>query len=528
MSRSALNRSLRLRQREGTLEFSADPFAILIGIEPQEEAAGELGLRIHGSERTFNFDGVLASSIVSHEYFRYTLLEFTTLDEWLEEAERVVTHLQPFELGMDRRTPSRAFFLVFLLGVMRVTREQLLTRILGHKTNVFIRALGCLYLRFCWAPGDLWQWYEPLLSSSEWFAGISTPLHDIALEEQTRSHTSSSSLLNPTFRPWGENLFSMSFKKWLKGLIVEYQYGVNGYPETVLPRIPVVTQREMWVQIELIERDIMRGKYNSAEGKFNRFVLGAAINARFSGDGRMYPAVILKIIEPNEDGGNGKCVTFLVKYEGFEGEDSTEIRELGHLELLGSNDDLDSLKSGGARVGGAGGGGGGGGGGGEVGKKRVRQSDGDENDQEDFDEDEVDAIRRKVLDRERSKAVGGWKGAKAYSSKRYEDDDGKVPKTTAPQPMSVIDSNHDSDPPSVVIFSTASVNTDLPSASSALSSTAPPPPYVPAPSFLALLARYSGGSTSAEIGPEEAKRDEDNVRRHAEDVLVTEDVLPAN
>ena len=78
------------------------------------------------------------------------------------------------------------------------------------------------------------------------------------------------------------------------------------------------------------------------------------------------------------------------------------------------------------------------------------------------------------------------------------------------------------------IFSTASVNTDLPSASSALSSTAPPPPYVPAPSFLALLARYSGGSTSAEIGPEEAKRDEDNVRRHAEDVLVTEDVLPAN
>lgn len=512
MSRSALNRSLRLRQREGTLEFSADPFAILIGIEPQEEAAGELGLRIHGSERTFNFDEVLASSIVSHEYFRYTLLEFTTLDEWLDEADKVVTHLQPFEPGMDRRTPSRAFFLVFLLGVMRVTREQLLNRILGHRTNIFIRALGCLYLRYCWAPGDLWQWYEPLLASSEWSTGASSTHQAVPPIED---HT----LLNPVFRPWGENLFSMPFKKWLKGLIVDYQYGVNGYPETILPRIPVVTQREMWVQIELIERDATRAKYNSMEEKFSRFVPGAGINARFSGDGRMYPAVIINVIEPNDVGGNGKCARFLVKYEGFEGEDATEIRELGHLELLGNNEDQDNQK-------------GGGGGGAVVGKKRLRQADCDDNEQEDVDEDEIDAIRRKVLDRERSKAVGGWKdkSSRAYSKKRYEDNDDMAPKVVVQHKSSVIESNSDTaGPPSVVIFSALTVNTDSStSAYSTISSSASiPPPYVPAPAFLALLARYSGG-TSTETGPEEAKRDEDNVRRHAEDVLVTEDVLPAN
>jgi hypothetical protein len=43
-----------------------------------------------------------------------------------------------------------------------------------------------------------------------------------------------------------------------------------------------------------------------------------------------------------------------------------------------------------------------------------------------------------------------------------------------------------------------------------------------------LLARYTGGSSSAETGPEEAKRDLDHVLRHGEDVLVTEDILPAH
>jgi len=495
MSRAALNRSLRQRQKDGTLELSADPFSILIGIEPQEEASGDRGLRIHGSERTFNIEEVLASSIVSHEYFRFTLLDFTTLDEWLVEADRVVTHVQPFEPGMDRKTPSRAFCLVFLLGVMRVTRQQLIHRILGHKTNLFIRALGCLYLRYCWAPGDLLQWYEPILSS-EWSS--SGDISDIKPTDNIIPPLSSS-FPSFSFRPWGGNFPPMLFSKWLKGLVTEFHYGPQGYPDTFFPRIPITTQREMGVRIELLERDFLRAKQHISEGKIERFIEGVGVSARYSEDGRMYPAVICKCIGPNDEDGNGKSITYLVKYDGFEGEEASEIRELGHL------DELDSQRR-------------------EKGRKRPRKN-GDKDDQGEIEEDEVDEIRRTILDRERRKAVGGWREKKgSLPNKRYDDEEGRVPKTFVPQVTSTVESNKvDSGPSSVVIVSAESVLL-----TSNPTSTAAPAPYVPPPAFLALLARYTGGSSSAETGPEEAKRDKDNVKRHCEDVLITEDILPAH
>ena len=108
MSRAALNRQLQVRARTGTLALSLDPFLVLDGVEPQEEcgADGALGLPLHGNARTLNLEMSLATNIVSSAYFKFELLELCTLDEWLAEAARAVTHVLPWEPGMSARTPS--------------------------------------------------------------------------------------------------------------------------------------------------------------------------------------------------------------------------------------------------------------------------------------------------------------------------------------------------------------------------------------------------------------------------------------
>lgn len=158
MSRAALNRSLAVKARSGRL--LEDPFDILLDYEP-EDAHKSAALPIHGNARTLNLDGILATNIVQLRTFEQEILSLSTPEEVFDEITRTVQHVEPLKPG-TARTPSEAFQLLFRLGVMRLTVKQM-TSMVNHKSNIYIRAIGFLLLRYTCPPAELWSWFEPAI-----------------------------------------------------------------------------------------------------------------------------------------------------------------------------------------------------------------------------------------------------------------------------------------------------------------------------------------------------------------------------
>lgn len=304
MSRSALARQLIYKVREGGGQLPthiADPLALIDDLVPQS-CSGLLPLT--GNERTMNIENVLVTNIVQSKYFRNTLIPLSTFQEWFNEAstDGLITHVQPWEPGVSHRTPSKAYLFWYRLALLRITEKQLV-RLLSTENN-HLRALGCLYLRYTYNPSDLWLWFEPLVAD----------LSD--------------------YRPWNPySKETVPFGTWVQLLLQDYHYGApGGAPSTILPRIPVNTARDIAVYLAIVDKDIQR---------YHRYVknkillsTGTKVRARFSEDGKMYPATVENMADANEGGkgrGTGKV---WVKYDEF---GNTELRHLGQIELLDDN-----------------------------------------------------------------------------------------------------------------------------------------------------------------------------------------------
>lgn len=127
----------------------------------------------------------------------------------MEEICTEVKNVEPWLSG--QRIPSTAFCLLYKLFTLRLTVNQM-SGILNHKTSIYARCLGFLYLRYICQPDQLWDWFEPYLLSEE----------------------------NLVFR-----CKSIPLGKYVQDLLIELRYC-----ETLFPRIPTKVAREIEQKIK--------------------------------------------------------------------------------------------------------------------------------------------------------------------------------------------------------------------------------------------------------------------------------------
>ncbi|CAM9379861.1 unnamed protein product [Scytosiphon promiscuus] len=231
MSRSALERQAFRSARSGTLPMpTSAPAGFLSGVDDQltdeqreEEELRRNVLPIHGNDRTFNLNTLLAQTILASEYFK-SLAAITTYLEVVDEIYSYCDHVAPWAPGTSR-VPSSAFCLLMKLFVMKLTRAQM-NEILMHEDSPFIRAIGFLYLRYTCPPKELWGWLEPYVDDEQEFKPSPTE-------------------------------GNMTMGQYVRKIISDMQYY-----GTMLPRIPVLIERKMKVQLLLHEEMKKREKAN--------------------------------------------------------------------------------------------------------------------------------------------------------------------------------------------------------------------------------------------------------------------------
>jgi pre-mRNA-splicing factor 38B len=77
---------------------------------------------------------------------------------------------EPFVLGKNR-LPSTAFCIVYRLCEMKLSHNQMYS-MLAAKSNVLVRGLGVLFLRYACDPDHLWSWFEPHMDDTTEFAPL--------------------------------------------------------------------------------------------------------------------------------------------------------------------------------------------------------------------------------------------------------------------------------------------------------------------------------------------------------------------
>lgn len=136
-----------------------------------------------GNDKTMNLNTLILTNIQSSPYFKVQLFELKTFHEVVDEIYYRVEHLEPWEKG-SRKTAgqtgmcggvrgvgaggivSSAYCLLFKLFTLKLTKKQLVN-LITHRDSPYIRGLGFMYIRYCQAPADLWDWYEPYLDDEE-------------------------------------------------------------------------------------------------------------------------------------------------------------------------------------------------------------------------------------------------------------------------------------------------------------------------------------------------------------------------
>jgi pre-mRNA-splicing factor 38B len=300
MSRSALERAALRQAQRGEIPQNAHTHAFEMVeqlAEDREAKGGEMP--IHGNDRTYNLNPLLAQNIVASEYFRRDLVQIQTYREVVDEIYNRCDHCAPWAAGTSR-APSTAFCLLMKLFVMRLTRRQMHS-LLSHEDSPYIRALGFLYLRYTCEPKGLWKWFEPYIDDPEEF--VPSP---------------------------GDPPVTMGM--FVQRLIKELQYF-----GTLLPRIPVLIERKMKVQLLLNEEKKRRAVEN--EALVDRLVAGVQIRAIYS-DEENDPAWYEAVIDSVEHGDEGNCNPLHVKFwVSFPEYGNTELVSLGEVQLLESRDE---------------------------------------------------------------------------------------------------------------------------------------------------------------------------------------------
>ena len=243
---------------------------------------------MYGNTSNFNINVLLYNNIMESKYF-HALYQLTTYHEVLHEICSNVVHVEPWQTGTTR-IPSTAFCLLLKLFLMKLTQKQM-NGMLDYKNNVFVRAIGFLYLRYVVPPTDLWKWYEPYLEDEE------------------------------EIQPSSDKTINMNIGEYCIKLLTEMSYY-----GTTLPRIPVLTERKIRVLLLLLDQKKKRRNKNLKMFHDGQFQIGTQVKAIYSDDENepaWYDAVITDRDESND-------MKFWVKFPEY---GNIECVDLGEMEL---------------------------------------------------------------------------------------------------------------------------------------------------------------------------------------------------
>ncbi|CAM9395331.1 unnamed protein product [Chrysoparadoxa australica] len=290
MSRSALERVVQRRVQAGAPAGQASVFdpSLNLGGDDENRYVKREELPMHGNNRTYNLNSLLAANIVNSEYFR-SLVPMTTYQEIVDEVYTRCSHCAPWATGTSR-IPSSLFCLLLKAFSLRFTKNQM-NQLLVHEDSPYIRTLGFLYLRYSCPPKELWGWFVDYIDDPE------------------------------EFKPTPDSPV-MTMGQYVQKLITDMQYY-----GTMLPRIPVPIERSMKVQLLLHGEKKKRAIVNRAVQ--DRLVVGTKIRAIYAdadNDPAWYDAVI-QSVEADD-----------MFYVSFPEYGNVELLGLGEVQLLESTD----------------------------------------------------------------------------------------------------------------------------------------------------------------------------------------------
>eukprot|EP01029_Cantina_marsupialis_P004528 TRINITY_DN146098_c0_g2_i1.p1 TRINITY_DN146098_c0_g2~~TRINITY_DN146098_c0_g2_i1.p1 ORF type:complete len:573 (+),score=128.73 TRINITY_DN146098_c0_g2_i1:158-1876(+) len=224
----------------------------------QQQAASAIvpknAIPIHGNTTTFNINALLLENIKSSRYFQ-TLLEFNTVEDLFQEITDRVKSVEPLATGASR-DPSTAFCILYRLFCIRLSYKDM-NAMLKYKHSPYVPALGLIYLRYVVEPKSIWEWIEPLVSSSIKFCAYG-PGESVTLGEFARE------------------LFSG-----------------NNYHGTITPRIPMAVARDLKVKFLLLDKIAERAEKNK---KYAHLLKpGMEMKAMYTEDNTWYQAKITAI-----------------------------------------------------------------------------------------------------------------------------------------------------------------------------------------------------------------------------------------
>jgi len=218
-----------------------------------------------GNRATFNVNKLLFDRIVESDYYKH-LLPLRGFQEITQEASDRVTHVEPWSAGTSR-TPSTAWVLLVKLFECKLTARQV-NSLIRRRGQPLVRALGFLYLRVVTDPKKLWEWCEEFVDDPEEF--------------------------NPAANPD----LSMTVGRFVMKLLQDMNYY-----NTMLPRIPVPTERKIKAFIILLEDEQRRAADNMHA--LHLLKPGAKIQAIYKDEETepaFYPATLVELLPPEDEG----------------------------------------------------------------------------------------------------------------------------------------------------------------------------------------------------------------------------------
>ena len=262
-------------------------------------------MEMHGNRETYNLNSLLANCIMTHDYTKRLWEMGESFRGLVSEAKENVKHVEPWQQG-TQRTPSTAFCL--LLRLFQLGLHEGHVRHLLSSNFPQLRCLGYLYLRYVCPPADLWRWCE---------AGLYDDIQSIPGSDQ-------------------------ALNRWLRKLLTDQKYY-----GTILPRIPVLIDRDIRVKLILVDEADARAKKNA---RLLPLENGPTIKAIYADDANE-PAWYTAVIDAPDDANTSKPPEHAKFWVTFPEYGNTELLRIGDLDLssldpgLAEDDDDDHRRS---------------------------------------------------------------------------------------------------------------------------------------------------------------------------------------
>jgi len=172
--------------------------------EDRDDRGGPLEL---ANTKTFGLSGLLQTHVVECAHYK-SLLTLETFDQLVDETYQFANSVEPY-MANSGTLPSALFCCLYRFLTMGLDGHNL-KRLLEHAESPYIRCCGFLYVRFGLPHDQLLFWLSEYLIDDE------------------------------EFKPTPDSDFKMSVGEFVEMLLCQ-----DKYYNTVLPRLPMVTKRQV-------------------------------------------------------------------------------------------------------------------------------------------------------------------------------------------------------------------------------------------------------------------------------------------